>query len=109
MILEKILKRIIQIKNEVLIVFDDMVADMLSNEKLIYLLEEENQIFLLSLSHYVILLLSKILDYIYDKIVGEKLQSDINRRATKICLLMSGKSDKHEHLAGEEISPAIRS
>ena len=35
MIIIKILKVIIQIKNEkVLIVFDDMIADMLSNKKL---------------------------------------------------------------------------
>ena len=35
MIIIKILKVIIQIKNEkILIVFDDMIADMLSNKKL---------------------------------------------------------------------------
>ena len=42
----KILNNIIQIKKKVLIVFDDMIADMLSNTKfniqLNYLVKEEN-------------------------------------------------------------------
>ena len=48
MIFRKILKNIVQIKSEKkLIVFDDMIADMLSDKKLNpvvtnYLLEEEN-------------------------------------------------------------------
>ena len=40
-----------------------------------------------------------------DKIRDEKLQYDINREAAKISALSSGKVDKYEHLAGEEILP----
>ena len=38
-----------------------------------------------------------------DKVRDEKLQYDINREAAKISVLSSGKIDKYEHLAGEEI------
>ena len=38
-----------------------------------------------------------------DKIKDEKLQYDINREAAKISALSSGKIDKYEYLAGEEI------
>ena len=41
MIFTKILKNTIQIKRKVLIVFDDMIADILSNEKLNYLSERK--------------------------------------------------------------------
>ena len=37
-----------------------------------------------------------------------KLQYDINREATKISALSSGKIDKYEYLAGEEILPSIQ-
>ena len=37
-----------------------------------------------------------------DKIRDEKLQYDINREATKILVLSSGRSDKYEFLTGEE-------
>ena len=40
---------------------------------------------------------------IHDKIRDEKLQQDINREATKISALSSGKIDKNEYLTGEEI------
>ena len=40
---------------------------------------------------------------IEDKIKDEKLQYDINREATKISALLSGKIDKYEYLTGEEI------
>ena len=40
-----------------------------------------------------------------DKITDEKLQYDINREAAKISALSSGKTDKYEHLTGEEILP----
>ena len=40
------------------------------------------------------------------KIVDEKLQYDINREAVKISALSSGKIDKYEYLAGEEILPS---
>ena len=36
-----------------------------------------------------------------DKIKDEKLQYDINREASKISALSSGKIDKHEYLTGE--------
>ena len=37
------------------------------------------------------------------KIIGEKLQYDMNREATKISALTSRKIDKYEYLTGEEI------
>ena len=40
------------------------------------------------------------------KIRDEKLQYDINREAAKISPLSSGKIDKYEYLAGEEILPS---
>ena len=51
-------------KRKILIIFDDMIADMLINKKLntYYLndfLEEKNQIFLLFLSNNLILLFQK--------------------------------------------------
>ena len=44
-----------------------------------------------------------------DKIKDEKLQYDINREATKIATLSSGKIDKHKFLTGEEILPSDQS
>ena len=44
-----------------------------------------------------------------DKIRDEKLQYDMNRKAAKISTLSSGKLDKYESLAGEEISPFSQS
>ena len=41
-----------------------------------------------------------------DKIRDEKLQYDINREASKISALSSGKIDKYERLTGEEILPS---
>ena len=38
-----------------------------------------------------------------DKIRDEKLLCDINREATKISALSSGKIDKYEYLSGQEI------
>ena len=43
---------------------------------------------------------------IEDQIKDEKLQYDINREAAKISALSSGKLDKYEYLAGEEILPS---
>ena len=43
-----------------------------------------------------------------DKIRVEKLQWDINREATKISALSSGKIDKQEHLTSEKIIPPDR-
>ena len=37
------------------------------------------------------------------KIIDEKLQYDINREATKISSLSSGKTDKYEYLTSDEI------
>ena len=42
---------------------------------------------------------------IEDQIRDEKLQYDINREATKISALSSGKIDKYKYLTGEEILP----
>ena len=44
-----------------------------------------------------------------DKIRDEKLQYDMNRKAAKISTLSSGKLDKYESLAGEEIFPFCQS
>ena len=41
-----------------------------------------------------------------DQIRDEKLQYDINREAAKISALSSGKIDKYEYYAGEEILPS---
>ena len=43
---------------------------------------------------------------IEDQIRDEKLQQDINREAAKISALSSGKIDKYEYLAGEDILPS---
>ena len=43
---------------------------------------------------------------IEDQIRDEKLQYDINREAAKISALSSGKTEKYEFLAGEEILPS---
>ena len=40
---------------------------------------------------------------IIDQIRGEKLQQEINREATKISSLSSGKINKYEYLTSEEI------
>ena len=41
-----------------------------------------------------------------DNIRDEKLQYDINRKATKISALLSGKIDEYEYLTGKEILPS---
>ena len=54
-------------------------------------------------------LLGRILKLIIatdDKIRDEKLQYDIGGETAKISALSSGKIDKHEYLAGEEILPS---
>ena len=43
---------------------------------------------------------------IEDQIRDEKLQYHINREASKISALSSGKIDKYEYLTGEEILPS---
>ena len=40
-----------------------------------------------------------------DKIRNEKRLYDINREASKISVLSSGKTDKYEFLTGKEILP----
>ena len=47
----------------------------------------------------------KITMTINDKIIDEKLQKDINRKAAKISALSLDKIDKYESLTGEEILP----
>ena len=42
------------------------------------------------------------------KIKDEKLQYDINREATKISALSSGKLHKYEYLTGEDILPSTQ-
>ena len=46
---------------------------------------------------------------INDKIRDEKLQYNINREATDITALSSGKIDKYEYLTGQEILPPNQS
>ena len=41
-----------------------------------------------------------------DQIKDEKLQYDINREATKITVLSSGKIDRYEYLTDEEVLPS---
>ena len=41
-----------------------------------------------------------------DQIRDEKLQYDINKEATKISALSSGKIDKDEYLTGKDILPS---
>ena len=41
-----------------------------------------------------------------DQIKDDKLQYDINRKATKISALSSGKINKYKYLTGEEILPS---
>ena len=43
---------------------------------------------------------------IEDKIRDEKLQYDINKEASKILALSSGKIDKYEYLTSKEILPS---
>ena len=43
---------------------------------------------------------------INNQIRYEKLQYDINREATKISVLSSGKTHKYEYLTGEDILPS---
>ena len=43
---------------------------------------------------------------IEDQIRDEKIQYDVNREATKISALSSGKINKYEYLTGEEIMPS---
>ena len=43
-----------------------------------------------------------------NKFTDEKLKYNINRKATKISALSSGKIDKYEYLTGEEILPSNR-
>ena len=49
--------------------------------------------------------IQKLIMTIDDKIRDETLQYDINKEATKILALSSGKNYKHEYLTGEEILP----
>ena len=41
-----------------------------------------------------------------DQIKDDELQYDINRKATKISALSSGKINKYKYLTGEEILPS---
>ena len=41
-----------------------------------------------------------------DKIKDERLQYNINWKSSKISVLLSDKTDKHEYLTGEEILPS---
>ena len=47
----------------------------------------------------------KLVMAVNDKIIDEKLQCDINREASKLSTLSSGKIDKYEYLTSEDILP----
>ena len=53
--------------------------------------------------------ISKIIMASDYKIRDEKIQYDINNQAPKISALLSGKTDKHEYVTGEEILPSNQS
>ena len=86
-------------KRKVLIVFDDMIADMINNKKLNSIITE------LFIRGRKLNIYNKTMT-IEDQIKVEKLQYDINREAAKISALSSGKIDKYEYLTGEEILPS---
>ena len=44
-----------------------------------------------------------------DKIKDERIQYNINWKSSKISVLLSDKTDKHEYLTGEEILPSEES
>ena len=74
-------------KRKILIVFDNMIADVINNKKL---------------NSVVFLIYNKIMT-INDQVKVEKLQYYINREASKKAALSSGKIDKYEYLTGKEI------
>ena len=43
---------------------------------------------------------------IYDKVRGEKLKHDINRKVAKVSALSSGKIDKYKYLTRKEVLPS---
>ena len=43
---------------------------------------------------------------IYDKVRGEKLKHDINRKVAKVSALSSGKIDKYKYLTSKEVLPS---
>ena len=44
-----------------------------------------------------------------DKMKDERIQYNINWKSSKISVLLSDKTDKHEYLTGEEILPSEES
>ena len=76
-------------KCKILVFFDNMIANILSNKNVIQ-----------KLLNY---LLKKIIVTIDDKIRYENLQNDINRKGAKISALSSGKIDKYDYFTGKEI------
>ena len=101
-------------KRKVLLVFDDMIADIINNKKLNPVVAElfvrgrklNISIVIITQSYFKVpkevrpnttkIFIIKI----------EKLQYDKNREAAKISALSSGKIDKYEYLTGEEILPS---
>ena len=88
-------------KRKILIVFDDMIADVISNNKLIPIVTE-----LFIRGRKLNISIVFIMQSYFKEPKNEKLQYDINREAAKISALSSGKIDKYEHLTGEEILPS---
>ena len=88
-------------KRKILIVFDDMIADVISNNKLIPIVTE-----LFNRGRKLNISIVFITQSYFKEPKNEKLQYDINREAAKISALSSGKIDKYEYLTGEEILPS---
>ena len=92
-------------ENKILIIFDDMIADMISNKKLNSLVIEliirgrklNISLVFIKQSYFKVPMMT-----INDQIKDDKLQYDINREAAKISGLSSGKLHKYEYLTGED-------
>ena len=81
-------------KRKILIVFDDMIADMINNKKLNPVVTE---LFIRGKKKLNISIVFITQSYFIDT------QYDINRKAAKISALLSSKIDKYEYLTSEQI------
>ena len=87
-------------KRKVLIVFDDMIADIMTNKRFQAIIKElfirSRKLIKMTLTEQV-----KILD---DKIRANKAQYNLDRKAAKISALLSSKDlEKYEYLTGEDL------
>ena len=101
-------------KRKVLLVFDDMIADIINNKKLNPVVAElfvrgrklNISIVIITQSYFKVPKEVRPNTTKFFIIKIEKLQYDKNREAAKISALSSGKIDKYEYLTGEEILPS---